>query len=77
MKPPSYSARRSIRRVIVTVLIVLSAAFIAYSLWRPGLDVVDGRNDHGRNGLWLAHGWLGADEWFTTQAKSSPRAIRN
>ncbi len=33
-------------------------------VWTPGLDVTDGGHDRGRNGIWVQHGWLGADEWF-------------
>src|ERR1051325_10814497 len=71
MKPRSSSARRSIRRVTLAVLILVVAAFITYSLWRPGRDVVDGGNDRGRNGIWLAHGWLGGDEWFVRNGKTA------
>jgi hypothetical protein len=35
-----------------------------YHFWQPGEDIRDGRNDRGRNGLWLGHGWLGDDGWF-------------
>jgi hypothetical protein len=67
--PPS--AGRSIRRVVLAVLVIVAAAFITYTLWRPGRDIVDGGNDRGRNGIWLAHGWLGADDWFTTNGKTN------
>ena len=40
---------------------------IGHRVWTPGLDVTDGRHDRGRNGIWLQHGWLGADEWFRRQ----------
>jgi hypothetical protein len=47
---------------------------LAYLLWRPGLDVRDGRHDQGRNGLWLSHGWLGGDEWFIQNGKTNEYA---
>lgn len=43
---------------------VLLAIGLGFILWKPGLDIRDGRHDRGRNGLWLGHGWLGGDDWF-------------
>ncbi len=37
---------------------------MGYGLWEPGIDVRDGRHDLRQNGIWLQHGWLGADAWF-------------
>ncbi|MCU7805616.1 MAG: hypothetical protein KZQ96_20710 [Candidatus Thiodiazotropha sp. (ex Lucinoma borealis)] len=44
-------------------------AWVAYVFWSPGLSVRDGRHDLGRNGIWLQHGWLGANEWFYRNGK--------
>lgn len=56
---------------VLAVLAVLGAVLgIAYAVWTPGLDVRDGRHDRGHNGIWLAHGWLGADEWFVRYRKT-------
>ena len=46
-------------------------ALVAYAIWQPGVDVTDGRHDRGSNGVWLAHGWLGADEWFIKYNKTN------
>jgi hypothetical protein len=43
----------------------------AYLTWTPGLDLRDGQHDRGHNGLWLAHGWLGADDWFIRNGKTN------
>ena len=43
---------------------------IGYLLWRPGLDIRDGRSDRGHNGIWLSHGWLGGDAWFIANKKT-------
>ncbi len=51
------------------LLLVIVVVAVAYVLWTPGLDVTDGRHDRGRNGVWLQHGWLGADEWFRRNHK--------
>jgi hypothetical protein len=50
---------------------LLLALWVAYGLWSPGLDIRDGRHDRGRNGIWLSHGWLGADEWFVRNSKTN------
>ena len=52
---------------IVAVSVFL--AWAAYLSWSPGLSVNDGRHDLGRNGIWLQHGWLGANEWFVRYDK--------
>ena len=51
------------RTVLAGVLVVVMVG-LTMVLWQPGLEVRDGRHDRGRNGVWLAHGWMGADEWF-------------
>jgi hypothetical protein len=61
----------SVRRIISILAIVLGLITLAYVLWRPGLDLRDGRNDRGSNAIWLAHGWLGADEWFNSNNKTN------
>lgn len=38
---------------------------LARALWSPGLEIRDGRHDLGRNAMWLQHGWIGADSWFS------------
>jgi hypothetical protein len=61
-------------RTIVPGASILLLLWCAYLLWSPGLDVRDGRHDRGRNGVWLAHGWLGGDEWFVRNAKTNEYA---
>jgi len=50
---------------------LVTAAILAYFAWSPGLDLRDGRHDRGSNGIWLAHGWLGGDEWFLAHHKTN------
>lgn len=58
------------RTVAIGCALLLSLC-LGYWLWRPGLDLRDGRHDRGRNGIWLAHGWLGGDEWFGKNRKTN------
>jgi hypothetical protein len=61
---------QSLLRVLGGVSAVLALTCLAYALWSPGLDVRDGRHDRGQNGIWLQHGWLGADAWFERRRQS-------
>jgi glycosyl hydrolase family 18 (putative chitinase) len=65
------SIGRSVRRIAIAIFVLIAIAFAAYTLWRPGLEVRDGRHDRRSNGVWLAHGWLGADDWFTRNNKTN------
>lgn len=74
----------SVRRIAVALGVVLGVPALAYLLWSPGLDIRDGRHDRGSNAVWLAHGWLGADEWFLTNGKTNefdryraPKSVRS
>src|SRR3954447_25989659 len=58
-------------RTIVPGIGFLLMFSVAYWFWSPGLDVRDGRHDHGRNGIWVSHGWLGGNEWFATNSKTN------
>jgi hypothetical protein len=53
--------------VVVVAVIVVGG----YFSWTPGLDIRDGRHDRGSNAIWLAHGWIGADEWFLRNNKTN------
>ncbi len=57
-------------RTLIPGLAVLGAfLLVRFPFWSPGVDVLDGRHDRGRNAIWLQHGWLGHDEWFRAHAK--------
>ena len=57
------------RRRLLVLLLLLALPALAWFLWSPGADVRDGRHDRGTNGLWMQHGWLGDDSWFTRNHK--------
>ena len=58
-------------RTILLLVAVLSVAAGAYALWSPGAVIEDGRHDHGANGIWIQHGWLGDDAWFARYERDS------
>jgi len=67
------SRSRTLFSLAISAALVLFA-FAAYSLWAPGQEVADGRHDLGRNGIWIQHGWLGDDGWFTRNRKVDRKA---
>ncbi len=58
-------------RTLVPACCLLLVIFLGYLVWSPGLDVLDGRDDRGHNGIWLSHGWLGGDDWFVKNGKTN------
>lgn len=57
-------------RTLLLLVGILAFAGLIYLAWSPGKRVSDGRHDLGSNGLWLQHGWLGDDAWFTDNGRS-------
>lgn len=60
-------------RSLVLLLAIVGMCVLAYAVWSPGKVVRDGRDDLGANGIWLQHGWLGDDEWFTRNERDRSR----
>ena len=58
-------------RTVFPVFVILVIATSAYLAWSPGIIITDGRHDKGKNGIWLQHGWLGADDWFIRNNKET------
>ena len=68
------------RRFWLGFAALLLCAIIVHWRWQPGLTVRDGRDNLGRNALWLGHGWLGANDWFSPDKpdeKTRFRAVKN
>ena len=59
------------RRLWAGLAALFLCVLIAHWRWQPGLTMRDGRDDLGRNALWLGHGWLGADNWFGNDAEKA------
>ncbi len=60
-------------RTLVALAVLALLAGVAWLAWSPGLDLRDGRHDRGTNGVWLGHGWLGADDWYTRWDKEAEK----
>lgn len=60
-------------RVIYLFGVLLGVACAAYALWKPGAEIRDGRHDLRTNGIWMQHGWLGADTWFQEHGRDPSR----
>ncbi|MDB6109344.1 MAG: hypothetical protein JWR69_1094 [Pedosphaera sp.] len=58
-------------RTVMVGAILLIGLPVGYGLWQPGMDIRDGHHDRSSNGIWVAHGWLGADEWFIKNGKTN------
>ncbi len=62
--PSRAGLRKRGKRLLVGGALAIALVAGARALWNPGLTVTDGRDDRGRNAMWLQHGWIGADSWF-------------
>lgn len=53
------------------IILALTAVIapLAYLAWSPGEHLRNGRHDLRTNGIWLQHGWIGDDLWFTRNRK--------
>lgn len=67
------SIRKQIKRWFIAITAAIGIMGAVYVSWSPGLDVRDGRHDRATNGLWLQHGWLGDDAWFTRNQRDVSR----
>ena len=72
LTPPD-ELRFSLRRVAFGLLVTVGCCLFAWWIWSPGKDIRDGRHDRGTNGLWLAHGWMGSDAWFSRWEKEDQK----
>lgn len=60
-------------RTLVLLVAVLGVLALAFRCWTPGRVVTSGWHDRGTNGIWMQHGWLGDDEWFSRYKKDPLR----
>src|SRR5262249_40949200 len=67
----SMKLKRSPWRTVVPCALLLTLFSGSYLFWQPGLDVRDGDHDRRRNGIWISHGWLAADDWFVQNRKTN------
>jgi hypothetical protein len=52
-------------RTVLPLFLIVGFLGLFYLVWTPGKRVRDGRHDLGSNGIWVEHGWLGDDLWFS------------
>jgi hypothetical protein len=71
MNPRCEAILQSVRRIAICMASLVALVALAWLLWRPGLDVRDGSHDRGSNAVWIAHGWMGADDWFIRNQKTN------
>lgn len=71
-KLTAFGRRHALRAAVYGSLV---AGPLAFAFWPRGRDLRDGRHDRGENGLWLQHGWLGDDAWFTVNDKQDKHAF--
>jgi hypothetical protein len=64
-----FAKRPPWRTIFGGATLVLLLLFVRW-VWSPGHYITDGRHDLGQNGIWLQHGWLGADSWFIENGKT-------
>ncbi len=69
-------ARRS-RRFWASLAALFFIAVCPHWRWQPGLTVTDGRDNLNRNALWIGHGWLGADAWFSPDKPAEKARFRD
>ncbi|MDB6026054.1 MAG: hypothetical protein JWM68_2277 [Verrucomicrobiales bacterium] len=62
---------RSLARILIALILLCAIVAGSWFLWHPGLDIRDGSHDRGSNAVWIAHGWLGADDWFIRNGKTN------
>ncbi|ACL03191.1 conserved hypothetical protein [Desulfatibacillum aliphaticivorans] len=62
---------RVLSRILIACLALAGLATAAYTLWTPGAREVRGIHDLGANGMWLSHGWIGDDGWFSKYRKKA------
>ena len=62
--PSRDGLRKRGKRALIFGALAIALVACARAVWNPGLTITDGRDDRGRNAMWLQHGWIGADSWF-------------
>jgi hypothetical protein len=60
-------------RSVLLLFAILGFLGIAYQAWSPGKRVRDGRHDLWSNGIWVQHGWLGDDLWFSRNRRDKTK----
>ena len=62
--------KQQLRRLGIGLALGFGLPLLVYALWNPGEASSHGKFDRARNGLWLAHGWMGDDAWFARNKRN-------
>ena len=54
---------KSALRIVSALTIILGIPVFCYWVWQPGSN--DPLPEYSNNAIWLGHGWLGDDSWFS------------
>ena len=54
---------KSALRIVSALTIILGIPVFCYWVWQPGSN--DPLPEYSNNAIWLGHGWLGNDSWFS------------
>lgn len=67
MKTPRKLSRLggSLLRIASALLVVLGTPLLLYWLWNPAGNASQDALEFRENGIWIGHGWLGGNDWFT------------
>ena len=65
---------KSLLRIFIALLIIPGIPVICYFIWQPGSDKP--LPEYPDNAIWLGHGWLGDDSWFSRNQRNKD-AFRN
>ena len=58
---------KSALRIIAALAVILGVPALGYLIWQPGSDAP--LPDFADNAIWIGHGWLGDDAWFTRNGR--------
>jgi hypothetical protein len=62
--------KQQLRRLGIGLAFGFGLPLLVYTLWTPGVASTEGKFDRARNGLWLAHGWMGDNAWFARNQRN-------
>ena len=59
---------KSVLRIVAALAVILGIPAVAYLLWQPGGG--EPLPPYSGNAIWIGHGWLGDDAWFSRNRRN-------